>query len=258
MLADVSEADDGLAGVLAEVTAHLVRPDPDPGTVLRLVTDGCVRVLGVAAAGVMVVDPRSGLAVAVATDERSRFVELLQSQVEQGPCVDCIRGATVVNSPDLMADHHRWPRFVGAAADAGYRAVHAFPLLLDDRAVGGLNLLDTSAGSLSTARRRTGQVLADLAVLGLSVERQLPRRAKRLAEHTLAVLNDRVAWGQAIGLLAGALDIDPSMAWTLLRRHARRGVRPIREVVAAITDGTLRPDELAGEVGQSQSGSSPG
>jgi hypothetical protein len=84
---------------------------PDSGTVLRLVTDAGTELLGSTGTGVMLTDPRGGVEVVAASDERSRFVELLQTQVEQGPCLDCIATSTVVTSADLAAEGARWTDF---------------------------------------------------------------------------------------------------------------------------------------------------
>jgi hypothetical protein len=75
--------------ILAEITAGLVE-DPDSPDVLGLVTEAGIELLGTAATGVMTVDPRGGLEVMAASDENAGFIELLQSQVDQGPCVDCV------------------------------------------------------------------------------------------------------------------------------------------------------------------------
>ncbi|MFC4857195.1 GAF domain-containing protein [Actinophytocola glycyrrhizae] len=231
-----------VADTLAEITSVLVGA-PDSGAVLRLVTNAGMELLGAAATGLMVVDPRGGVEVAAASDEPARFVELLQSQVAQGPCLDCITETAVVTAFDLEAEHDRWPEFVPAALAVGYRAITSIPLPLDSRAVGGLNLLFTENTVLTTDQLRLAQVIADLTVLAL-VQEDGYRRADRFAERTLTALNDRVHLGQAVGLVAGTLDIHPAAAHTALIGYAEREERGIRDVVRAITDGALDPAEL--------------
>jgi hypothetical protein len=48
-------------------------------------------------------------------------------------------GADLANATD------RWPRFAPHAVQAGYQAVHAFPMRLRQEVIGALNLFDTSA-----------------------------------------------------------------------------------------------------------------
>src|SRR3954447_25207084 len=134
-----------LAGTLVAITARLVG-SPDNATVLRLITEVGTGLLGATATGVMLTGAHGGLEVVAASDETARFVELLQTHIDQGPCVDCIAAVAAVTASDLAAERDRWPDFVPAALAAGYRSVVAIPLRLDGAAVGGFNLLfDTAA-----------------------------------------------------------------------------------------------------------------
>nr|CEL18205.1 hypothetical protein [Kibdelosporangium sp. MJ126-NF4] len=231
-----------LTVALAEITSRLVG-NPDATTVLQLVTDTGARLLRANATGVMLADPRGGIEVVSASDEPARFVELLQTQTEQGPCVDCIVTATVISVPDLRSERSRWPDFVPAALEIGYQAVVAVPLRLDGHAIGGLNLLYTERTVLTTDESHLAQMISDLAVLGL-VQEPGSQRANRVAERTLAAFNDRVQLDQAVGLIAGTLDINPAAARAALAEYARRNRRTQREVAHAITDGGLDPTTL--------------
>jgi GAF domain-containing protein len=239
--ADVAGVRDEVVPALSELTASLIdRHDPD--TVLRLVTAACTRLLG-AATGVMLSDPRGGIRVVSASDERSRFVELLQTQVDEGPCVDCIKDGVAVTAVDLAAED-RWPAFRPSALDAGYRAVHAIPMRLDRQVVGGLNLLYLEPMALDSWQQRLGQVLADLAVLGLSQETG-PARVNRLTERTLTTLNDNVHLAHAVGLVAGTLDVGVDAARNLILDHAREHGSQVRDVARALTNAEIDPAALA-------------
>ncbi len=229
---------------LIEITSRLV-DGPDSATVLRLVTDAGINLLGAAATGVMVVDPRGGVEVVAASDKPARFVELLQTQIEQGPCLDCIATGAVVTAADLGAERARWPDFVPAAIEAGYRAVAAIPMRLDGRAVGGLNLLYAETTTLPAWQVNLAQVVSDLAALGLVQERG-DRRADRLAERTLTTLNQLVHVDQAVGLVAGTLGIAPAAARAAITTYAGRRRLPLHEIARAITEGSLDPADLAG------------
>jgi GAF domain-containing protein len=243
MLVCVPEQHDFLTGALANITSFLVAGGRG-GAVLQLIDEACTRVLGVAAAGMMVVDPRGGIEVVAASDEQARFVELLQSQIDEGPCLDSIRTGEVVNVPDLSRARGNWPAFAPAALAAGYRAIHALPLRLEGRPVGGLNLLHTSELWLTELQQRLGQTFADLAVLGLSQDRDVERRMERLAEETLNALNDRATMGQAVGVVAGTLDVDPERARLMISLYSRRHDQPARELALAIIEGRIDMMEL--------------
>ncbi|WP_063758247.1 GAF domain-containing protein [Lentzea albidocapillata] len=238
----MSDVRDEVVPALSDLTASLIDHD-DPDTVLRLVTAACTRLLGASATGVLLSDPRGGMSVVSASDERSRFVELLQTQADEGPCVDCIRDGVAVTTTDLAAED-RWPTFRPAALAAGYRAVHASPMRLDGQVLGGLNLLYLEPASLESWQQRLAQVLADLAVLGLSQETG-PARVHRLTERTLTTLNDRVQLAHAVGLVAGTLDVGVDVARTRILDHAREAGRPVRDVARALTNGEIEPAAVA-------------
>jgi GAF domain-containing protein len=229
---------DEVVPALSELTASLIdRHDPD--TVLRLVTAACTRLLSAAATGVMLTDPRGGIRVVSASDERSRFVELLQTQVDEGPCVDCIKDGVTVVAADVAADD-RWPAFRPALLDAGYRAVHAIPMRLDGQVVGGLNLLYSEPTELEPWRHRLAEVLSALAVLGLSQETG-PARVHRLTERTLTTLNDGVHLAHAVGLVAGTLDVGVDDARNLVVDYAREHGSSVPAIAKALTNGELDP-----------------
>ncbi|GGQ13355.1 GAF domain-containing protein [Actinomadura coerulea] len=234
-----------LADALAEITSQLTG-GPDSATVLRLVTDAGTGMLGAAATGVMLVDPRGGVEVVAASDRPARFVELLQTQTEQGPCLDCIATGAIVTAQDLESERARWPAFVPAAVEMGYRAVAAVPLRLDGQAMGGLNLLYGEPTSWPVWHLRLAQVVSDLAVLGL-VQEHGDRRADRLAERTMTVLNDLVHLDHAVGMVAGTLDLDPDAARSAIMSYARRLQRPLLDVARAVTQGDLNPADLTAD-----------
>ncbi len=237
-------APDLVSDTVAAITSRLVERH-DGLTVLSAVTEACSALLSADATGVLMTDPRGGLEIVAASDERARFVELLQAQTSEGPCLDCITGNTVVTSTDLAADSATWPRFAPAVVKVGFHSVHAFPMRLMDRAVGGLNLFFGASTDLPPALRRLGQVLADLAVLGLTQERD-QRRIDRLVEQTLTTVNDRARMGHAVGMVAGGLGITAEAARGLLAAHSSATGRSPRDVALAVTEGTLAPDDLTG------------
>jgi GAF domain-containing protein len=226
-----------LADVVVELADTLV-DDFDVIEFLHVLTERCVQLLGVSAAGLLLTDRRGTLQVVAASSERTRLLELFQLQTDQGPCVDCFHTGQPVSVPDLPSAG-RWPRFTAAAAEVGFAAVHAMPMRLRTEVIGALNLFDINRGALDEGKLRIGQALADVATIGLLQQRAIHRRDV-LAEQLQTALNSRVLIEQAKGVLAERLHLDVAEAFAVLRGGARSQNRRLSELARAIVDGSER------------------
>jgi GAF domain-containing protein len=224
-----------LADVFVEMADTLV-DDFDVIDFLHGLTERCVQLLGVAAAGLLLTDQRDTLQVIAASSERTRLLELFQLQTDQGPCVDCFRTGRPVSVADLPSAG-RWPAFTAAAAEVGFAAVHAVPMRLRDEVIGALNLFDTAPGPLDEDKLRIGQTLADVATIGLLQQRAIHRR-DILTEQLETALRSRVLIEQAKGVLAERLHLDMADAFTLLRGNARSRNRRLSDLAQAVVDGS--------------------
>jgi transcriptional regulator with GAF, ATPase, and Fis domain len=174
------------------------------------------------AIGIMLVDARGQLRVVASSSDESDRIELMQVQADQGPCVECVRTGEPVSVTDLETAVDRWPQFVAAwAAKGTFRSVHALPLRLRGRAIGGMNLFNTSSGPLPDADLRLGQALADVATIGILQERTI-RDGEVLTEQLQTALNSRVIIEQAKGVLAQRGTLTMATAFDRLRRYSRR------------------------------------
>jgi len=224
-----------LADVFVEMADTLV-DDFDVIEFLHVMTERCVQLLGVSAAGLLLTDGQDTLQVVAASSERTRLLELFQLQADQGPCVECFRTGQPVSVADLPSAG-RWPRFTAAAAEVGFAAVHAVPMRLRTEVIGALNFFDTKPGAVDAGKLRIGQALADVATIGLLQQRAIHRRDV-LTEQLQTALNSRVLIEQAKGVLAERLHVDVADAFTVLRNGARSHNRRLAELAQAIVDGT--------------------
>ncbi|MFY9864527.1 MAG: transcriptional regulator, partial [Trebonia sp.] len=72
---------------VAEMADTLV-DDYDVVDLLTGLADRCVNVLGVAAAGVMLVSPGGNLGLVASSSETMHMLELFELQAQEGPCLD--------------------------------------------------------------------------------------------------------------------------------------------------------------------------
>lgn len=116
-----SSHEDRLALAFVDLADTLVQ-DFDVINFLHSLTEHCVDLLDVAAAGVLLATPQGQLVDAAASDERTRKLELASTEWDEGPCRDCFRSRAqvAVDRLDDPAVQVRWPYFAPAAVELGF------------------------------------------------------------------------------------------------------------------------------------------
>jgi GAF domain-containing protein len=219
--------------------------DYDVIDVLDRLAAHSVELLAADAAGILLADAQATLRVVASTNEQTEWMELLQLQADEGPCMDCFHTGAPVSVHDLAAAAPRWPRFVAALRERGtYGSVHALPLRLRGEFIGTLNLFHTTPGPLPDADLALGQALADVATIGILQERAV-RRGELLAEQLQAALNSRVIIEQAKGVLAQQGGLGMAAAFDRLRSYGRSHNLRLTEVARSTVQGDLAADVLA-------------
>jgi transcriptional regulator with GAF, ATPase, and Fis domain len=226
-----------LARTLVELADTLV-DDFDVVELLTLLTDRCVDVLDVAAAGLMLAAPDGDLRVMASSSEAMRLLELFELQSQEGPCLDCYRTGQAVLNQDLAAVNGRWPRFAAEALEAGFRSVHALPMRLRGTVIGALNLFHVEAGELRPADVDAAQAFADVATIGI-LQHRAAVESQLVNEQLHTALNSRIAIEQAKGVLAERLGLDMEQAFSTLRSHARNHNLRLVDVARDVVNGML-------------------
>jgi GAF domain-containing protein len=229
-----------LARTLVELADTLV-DHFDVVELLTLLTDRCVEVLDVSAAGLMLVAPEGDLRVVASSSEEMRLVELFELQSDEGPCPDCYRTGEAVLNQNLVTDNGRWPRFGPVALEAGFKSVHAVPMRLRGVIIGALNLFRAEEGALKKADVVAAQALADVATIAILQHRAVIQ-IHLVNEQVNYALNNRIMIEQAKGVLAERAGFDMEQAFSWLRSHARNHNLLLVDVAQSVMAGTVAPD----------------
>ena len=233
----VMTREERLARTLVELADNLV-DDFDIVDLLTTLSDRCVEVLDIAAAGIMLVAPNGELRVMTSSSEAMRVVELFELQSQEGPCLDCYRSGEAVVNHDLAAPDSRWPRFAAVALEAGFRSADAVPMRLRSQIIGALNLFRSEPGALNDRDVIVAQALADVATIALLQHRTVVA-AEVVNEQLTGALNSRILIEQAKGIIAGRHHLDMEMAFSRLRTHARNNNQRLSDLALNVVHGSV-------------------
>jgi len=213
-----------------------------PGSVLERICTVAAAALALDGAGLSSLSSH-GREMLVATDPTATVVETLQIEFEQGPCAEVVDSQVPYLEPELTsaAARDRWPAFTRLALDEGISSVHAFPLIVDGRSVGALDVYARRPGTLDTDQLADGVMLAGLAALAIKDGKQ----GSGIAGVDL-VIEPSEPWAHpavvhnASGILSEQLGISIDEAFVRLRVHAFGVGRSVNEVAADVVARRLR------------------
>lgn len=230
--------DDQIADALVAFITTLTQ-DHTVEAVFRHLGDYCTELLPADGVGVLLLEEQS-LTVATANSEVGDTVEALEVELQEGPCVECVRVGHPVLVPDLAAAEERYPRFVPSALEAGAGAIHALPMTGHGGLVGSLNIISLQPLELSESELSTARMLADVAVSYIFAVR-LHEETSQLADQLQNALDTRVMIEQAKGMLAERHGESLSDAFDRLRAHARSRSTRVHEIARQVVEDRLQP-----------------
>lgn len=199
-------------------------------------------ILDVAGAGVMLVDDDDNLRLVSSSDGKLKYLEDLQIELNEGPCLQAYRTGERVFAADLRYDPE-FPKFGPRAVEVGMLAVFSYPLHYEQRAFGALNLYRSEPGGFEESQKEVGAAFADIATLYLMHGSDDEQR-ERINRQLQGALDSRVLIEQAKGFVASACGLTVDQAFDLVRRHARGNGRELREVASEIVERRLPIAEL--------------
>lgn len=202
---------DRLSRLLVTETADLARLDA-VAQILQRSLRGC------ASASIALVVEDSAFTGAT-TSRVAMEADLVQYRHDEGPCLAAVETASVIRI-DVLREDERFPHFAPGALALGVESVWSVPLLVDDLAVGSLNLYSAAARGFDGARfediaplaRYAAEIIAASSLYAASVD---------LVERMVATMEEATLLELALGRLLAA-GLDREGAWAELRTVARQ------------------------------------
>lgn len=238
----MAQREDLLVRTMVELADSLV-DDFDVVELLTLLTDRCMDIFGIAAAGLVLRSPSGALRVMVSSSDAMHLLELFELQAAEGPCLECVNdGQRVLNIP-LESASGRWPRLAPLAYEAGFRMVHALPMRLRGEVIGAMNLFDDTTAVLSDDDALVAQALADVATISI-IQHRTSVESRELNTQLNRALESRLTIEQAKGIVAEQASLDMEDAFQRLRSHSRNGNRRLADVARDVVAGRLTAASL--------------
>jgi GAF domain-containing protein len=183
---------------------------------------------GIDHVGVSVLERGGQPVTKAATSDLVWQLDKLQYSLNEGPCVDSLHAASVIEAPHIRHDQ-RWPRYVPAAVNLGLKAQLAVKLALDQQGtVGGLNMYSTASDDIHPQAPGIADLFATHAALALGKARQV----NELHE----ALRTREVISQAVGLLMAKYTLEPDAAFGFLVRTSSHSNTKLRDIATRMIE----------------------
>ena len=218
--------DTAYAALFARISEGLLGDPSVPLSFQRVVDRALEIVPGCEGAGITLRGRgRESESTAAATSELTLEADRLQYDLDEGPCLDSVRGGGTLVSDDLRHEP-RWPRWAQAAAELGVRSVLSIRLHSEEENIGALNCYSRSTGAFAPESVELAEIYAVHATGVLS--------QAQLVTGLRTALESRHDIGVAQGVLAVTYEISYEQAFELLRRLSNETNTKLRDVARQV------------------------
>lgn len=179
-----------------------------------------------------------------ATDKVVLEVDVVQYEMQQGPCLEAIARSDIVRV-DLIDNDIRYSRFAPRALEIGINSIISFPLLANGRTVGALNLYSRRHDAFDGDTERVIAPIVGYAAETLATS-PLYAYSLDVVEGLVEAVDDQATIDQATGALMARNDLTGSEAFDVLRDRALVQAVSMREAAAGLLAELSRSGSLEG------------
>lgn len=210
--------------------------------VLQSLVDDCAELTEARSVGLILRTDAGELEMVAATSHQARDLEIMQLQMNDGPCLEAMQTGqpAIETTPDAIVAH--WSQAGPVIVAAGYLAAHAYPMTWRGANLGGLNLFHERPGPLSGEKTRLAQAFADMCTA--AVIQGEPSEPQTNVGRTRAFAA-RTVVEQAKGVLAQQTGLSVADAYDLLLARSREHGTTLTATAAAILHDAYEPRQAS-------------
>jgi GAF domain-containing protein len=183
-------------------------------------------------AGILLVHNRRRIETAAATSKLAERAHDLQTELDEGPCLDAITGEAFYLIGDTATDP-RWPRWGSIVADLGIRSGVSIRLETRARRYGSLNLYGSSPEMFGPDDLAVASIFARHASIALATSQE--------TDGLQRAMDARKVIGIAMGILMERYGLEPDRAFDVLQRYSQTNNIKLREVAQQVADRRALP-----------------
>ena len=184
-------------------------------------------------AGILLVHTRRRIETAASTSTRAERAHDLQTEFDEGPCLDALTGDESYYLIGDTATDPRWPRWGPTVADIGVRSVLSIRLETRSRRYGSLNLYGAAPEMFGPDDLAVASIFGRHASIALATSQE--------ADGLQRAMDARKVIGIAMGILMERYAIEPDRAFDVLQRYSQSNNIKLREVAQQVADRRALP-----------------
>lgn len=173
---------------------------------------------------------------AIFTDRASPEIDQAQYDSGEGPCLEAFAEMRITRVESTLEDG-KWHEFRQAAAAHGVLSTISFPLVVDKKSIGAMNLYSRRERAFGDAEADVGMLYASQAAIVLA-NAQAYWDARELSVRLGDAMSHRAVIEQAKGILMGVQHCDADEAFEILVKASQRENVKLRTVAQRIVDET--------------------